>query len=369
MTITDELPAIFQRLASAWSVPEPVVPPELLSDVPPELLSIIMSDLGTLDLGCLAATCRSLLCIGHTPPPPLPTPGLVEAELRRRAEARGLHIAPSLPEWALWWVPYLLKRDFHEALSRQAPLAVGTMDGGSPHSLFVDKEGRLQFACRRDEIKAGEIGESLMGHDWGLAAGNSAFVPPTLVPNLQDKRIVSVATGNHHCLALSAEGEVYSWGYGVCGALGHADRSARAGPRRIETLERVERIAAGPYKSAAVDDRGRLFTWGGTARGEYPTGLGYELDPGTMYQATPKRVEALSQDRVVGVALGDGFTLAVTDAGAVFSFGLGFGLGLPEAYHHQTHTSGPPQTPTRTALAHSTRTKSTDPVMGRLFFG
>jgi len=40
-------------------------------------------------------------------------------------------------------------------------------------------------------------------------------------------------------------------------------------------------------------------------------------------QLTPKRVDALSQHRVVGVALGSFFTLAVTDAGAVFSFGSG----------------------------------------------
>jgi len=43
----------------------------------------------------------------------------------------------------------------------------------------------------------------------------------------------------------------------------------------------------------------------------------------TESQLTPKWVDALSEDRVVGVALGDGFTLAVTDAGAVFSFGDG----------------------------------------------
>jgi len=108
-----------------------------------------------------------------------------------------------------------------------------------------------------------------------------------------------------------------------------------AGPRRIETLERVESVAAGVYTSAAVDDRRRLFTWGGAAR-EEETSLGYELDPETECQLTPKRVDALSEDRVVGVAVGYGFTLGVTDAGTVFSFGdsghgaLGHGLSTSE---------------------------------------
>ena len=112
--------------------------------MPPELLSIILSQLDIRALARLAATCRLLWCDGPTPPPALPTPGLVETELRRRAEARGLHVGSSLPEGALSWVPHLLKRDFHDALTREAPLAVGYM-----HSLVWDRNGRLHLACLR----------------------------------------------------------------------------------------------------------------------------------------------------------------------------------------------------------------------------
>ena len=336
LAIAVGLRALFQRPAAASAAvaglaaqpPEP----ELLTVVPTDLLSIILSQLDIRALACLAATCRLLWCDAPTPSPVLRTPGLVETELRRRAETRSLHIGSSLPEGALSWVPYLLKRDFHDALRREAPLAVGYS-----HSLFVDKEGRLHLACPRDAIKAEGVGEPLLGHDWGSDAGASTVsVPPTLVPSMKDKRIISVASGRSHCLALSAEGEVYSWGANAHGALGHADGSVRAGPRRIEMLEGVESIAAGVITSAAVDDRGRLFTWGCAAWGEKPAGLGYELDPATKLQLTKKRVDALSEDRVVGVALGYSLTLAVTDAGAVLSFGqsgtgaLGHGLSTSE---------------------------------------
>jgi len=70
-----------------------------------------------------------------------------------------------------------------------------------------------------------------------------------------------------------------------------------------------------------VDDRGRLFTWGRAGYANTPNGLGYELNSATECQLTPKGVDALSEHRVTGVALGDGFTLAVTDAGAIFSCG------------------------------------------------
>jgi len=95
--------------------------------------------------------------------------------------------------------------------------------------------------------------------------------------------------------------------------------------------------------SAAIDEKGRLFTWGRASYVEdedfespvHPSGLGHELGAVIGDQLTPRRVDALSQDRVVGVALGYGFTLAVTDAGAVFSCGYciygGLGHGSLES--------------------------------------
>jgi len=199
--------------------------------------------------------------------------------------------------------------------------------------MFLDQGGRL-LTCGGDDPSM-----PLLGHAEDPAADPNILreiVPPTPVPSMQERRIVSVATSDVHCLALSADGEVYSWGRGLYGALGHGDEFAREVPTRIESLSRIERIAAGTNRtSAAVDEKGRLFTWGQARfvdEGEdqdgeleefrVPSGLGYELEAETEYQPTPKQVDALSQDRVVGVALGEGFTLAVTDAGAVFSFGF-----------------------------------------------
>jgi len=273
-----------------------------LLELPAELLSVILSPLDTRDLARLAATCHSLCRDAPTPQLPLRQIGPVEMELRRRAKARGLDVGSSLPDGATSWVACLLKRDRRDAQMRQAPLAVG-----STHSIVVHKGGRLLT--------------------WGGVSPG-----PTPVLSTQDKRFVSVATSGGHCLALSADGEVYSWGGGDYGLLGHGDLDERAEPCRIESLSRIERIAAGKTTSAAVDENGRLYTWGQASRAynEYvdededevnPGGLGYELDAETEYQTTPKRVDALSQHRVVGVALGVFFTLAVTDAGAIFSFG------------------------------------------------
>jgi len=340
LAISDELRARFMRPASSASLAaaaeEEVPPLELLSEVPAELMSIILSHLDLHDLARLAATCRSLCRDAPTPPPPPRAIWPVEIELRRRAEARGLDVGSSLPEGAASWVACLLKRDRRDTQLRQAPLAVG-----SKHSIFVDKGGRL-LTCGRDRI-----GNSILLRRSALLLGHAVdpdadpnmprkIGPPTPVPSMHGRRIVSVAAGDDHCLALSAEAEVYSWGDNDYGSLGHGDVDARGVPSRIESLSRIERIAVGPCgTSAAVDEDGRLFTWGkacfcyidmdesGEAeRFEGPSGLGYELDAEAMRQTTPKQVAALSQERVVGVALGDSFTLAVTDAGAVFFCGF-----------------------------------------------
>jgi len=294
--------------------------------LPQEILTVVLSQLDTQDLARLAATCRTLWRDAPGPPPrpmpPLRPMGPVETELRRRATAHGLHIGSSLPEGALSWVPYLLKRALRDAQRREASRAVG---GGV--SVFVDAEGGMLTCGRENRQPACNYPRFILGHDWGadVDPGQPRVIgPPTPVPSMQGRRIASVAASHWHCLALSRTGQVYSWGNGGSGSLGHANGSARAVPSRIESLSRIESIAVGPYlTSAAADDQGRLFTWGraGSTAEAMPTGLGYKLHPGIHSQLTPKRVDALSGDRVVGVSLGYGFTLAVTDAGAVCSFG------------------------------------------------
>jgi len=312
LAVADELRTRFLPPSSSAQAVFPLL------QLPAELLPIILSFLDdTRDLARLVATCLLLWHDAPSPPPPPRAIGPVEMELRRRAKARGLDVGSSLPEGATSWMACLLMRDCRDAQMRQVPLAVG-----SDRSYFVDKGGRLLYGRLRPVS--------------GQAVDPDANPnPPTPVSSMQDIRIVSVATGQTHSLALSAQGEVYSWGRGCpegwgSGALGHGDKGARAVPTRIESLSHIERIAAGCGKSAAVDEVGRLFTWGqGTETVseedgdmDLPTGLGYEFDEGCYHQLTPKRVEALSQERVVGVAFSRHFTLAVTDAGAVFFFGF-----------------------------------------------
>ncbi|XP_066478199.1 E3 ubiquitin-protein ligase HERC2 isoform X5 [Tiliqua scincoides] len=152
--------------------------------------------------------------------------------------------------------------------------------------------------------------------------GTESVSTPTLLESIQHVFIkkVAVNSGGKHCLSLSSEGEVYSWGEAEDGKLGHGNRSPCDRPRVIESLRGIEvvDIAAGGAHSACITAAGDLYTWG---KGRYGRlGHGDSED-----QLKPKLVEALQGYRVIDIACGSGDaqTLCLTDDDTVWSWGDG----------------------------------------------
>ncbi|XP_045542472.1 probable E3 ubiquitin-protein ligase HERC2 [Papilio machaon] len=152
--------------------------------------------------------------------------------------------------------------------------------------------------------------------------GIDSVSQPTLLASIQHVFITKVAcnSGGKHCLALSVDGDVYSWGEGEDGKLGHGNRVSYDRPKLITTLSGLEvvAIACGGAHSACLTARGRIYTWG---KGRYGRlGHGDSED-----QLVPKMVEALSQYRVIDVACGSGDaqTLCITSDDNVWSWGDG----------------------------------------------
>jgi alpha-tubulin suppressor-like RCC1 family protein len=83
-----------------------------------------------------------------------------------------------------------------------------------------------------------------------------------------DARVVDVAIGFEHVLAVTAGGSLYAWGRGDRGQCGHGDeesytRAVRVlGPREAFLGLRIVLAAAGPATSACVTEDGRLWVWG-----------------------------------------------------------------------------------------------------------
>ncbi|XP_030381589.1 probable E3 ubiquitin-protein ligase HERC2 [Scaptodrosophila lebanonensis] len=195
---------------------------------------------------------------------------------------------------------------FSQTISRLRPIHIA---GGSKSLFVVSQDGKV-YAC----------GEGTNGR-LGLGVTHNVSMPHQLhVLHQYVVKKVAVHSGGKHALALTLDGKVFSWGEGEDGKLGHGNRTTIDKPRLIEALrsKKVRDIACGSSHSAAITSLGELYTWG---LGEYGR-LGHG-DNGT--QLKPKLVTALVGRRVIQVACGsrDAQTLALTEDGAVFSWGDG----------------------------------------------
>ncbi|PIK33655.1 putative E3 ubiquitin-protein ligase HERC2, partial [Apostichopus japonicus] len=128
------------------------------------------------------------------------------------------------------------------------------------------------------------------------------------VEELSSKDVVQVATYHegHHYLALTTAGEVYIWGNGD-------DTGITEEPTLVADLpdmdsgNLVTSISCGAGYSAVITSNGQLYTWG--------KGLYGRLGHGTSDdQPKPKLVEGLQGEQVQQVACGgiNGQTLALT---------------------------------------------------------
>ena len=132
------------------------------------------------------------------------------------------------------------------------------------------------------------------------------------------QRVVAVSAGGSHNLALTADGAVWSWGWGGDGKLGHGNMQSQLLPKKIEALagQRVVAVLAGYFHSLALTADGAVWSWGDGYFGK----LGHGDE---QRQLLPKKVEAVADQRVVAVSAGGHHNLARTADGAVFTWGAG----------------------------------------------
>ena len=115
---------------------------------------------------------------------------------------------------------------------------------GAEHSVSLAHDGTVYTwgDCDHGQLGHGHSSAVLQrGDDWTDAAGPPpATVPPQQLtagfPSNPGGRVALVAACQQHTACLTATGEVYSWGRGDFGRLGHGDETTQWQPRRIDSL-------------------------------------------------------------------------------------------------------------------------------------
>ncbi|KAG9416335.1 hypothetical protein AC1031_000736 [Aphanomyces cochlioides] len=155
------------------------------------------------------------------------------------------------------------------------------------------------------------------GEDGQLGLGDTSDqYRPAIVEALSDKVVVQIACGSGHTVVLDNKGDVYTWGRGDDGRLGHGDNGWKFVPRLVEALQnkQIKQVTCGSYHTAAVTVSGDLYTWGGGMYGK----LGHGNEVG---HSVPYKVETLSNLKVDQVACGSRHTVVLLQNSDVYTWG------------------------------------------------
>ncbi|TKS84344.1 putative E3 ubiquitin-protein ligase HERC1 [Collichthys lucidus] len=143
----------------------------------------------------------------------------------------------------------------------------------------------------------------------------------TLAITVEGEVIVCVSAGYRHSAAVTNDGELYTWGEGDFGRLGHSDSQSRNVPTLVKDISSVGQVACGSSHTIAVAQDGRtVWSFGGGDNGKLGHG-----DTNRVYR--PKVIEALHGFIIRKVCAGSQSSLALTSAGQVFAWGCGSCLG------------------------------------------
>ncbi|KAL6079294.1 Retinoic acid induced 14 [Balamuthia mandrillaris] len=145
----------------------------------------------------------------------------------------------------------------------------------------------------------------------------SYFSKPTWVQGLQGVQTAFLSCGHMTTGALTADGEVWTFGDGSFGQLGHGDRNNLNFPKRIATLQgqRVLQISLARDHSIALTEFGEVWTFGSRFLGRLGHG---RAEKGQMMRP----VEALMDKNVVLVCAGGANSAVVSKDGKLYTFGL-----------------------------------------------
>ncbi|XP_026795315.3 probable E3 ubiquitin-protein ligase HERC3 [Pangasianodon hypophthalmus] len=184
------------------------------------------------------------------------------------------------------------------------------------------KSGKLKTLDQmKDKIRlisCGDVDAVLLAYgDRILSVEKSNVCRP--IKELSSKTVIQVACGDQHFMALTNDGQLFTWGQNSSGQLGLGKgEPSSLSPQPLKSLCGIPlaQISAGGDHSFALSLSGAVFGWGRNSAGQL--GLGHTED---VY--SPTCVNNLSQKKTISISCGEEHTATLSKGGAVFTFGSG----------------------------------------------
>jgi alpha-tubulin suppressor-like RCC1 family protein len=170
--------------------------------------------------------------------------------------------------------------------------------------IITKKETFFEINCKRENIRS-------------FAENAFPVIEPEIKSNLCYKKIIKLAYGSEHWVALSHEGKIYSWGDNECGQLGDGNGNCCKEPEFNVFLEneKIVDIKCGSYHSLVLTEKGEVYSWGLNNYGQLGIGIDEE------FTNEPSKINLDYIVRFVDFSCGKFHSLALTDEGLVYAWG------------------------------------------------
>ena len=154
---------------------------------------------------------------------------------------------------------------------------------------------------------------------------------PTEIVELRSKKVITLVHGAKHVIALTFNGEIFSWGDNNYGQLGNMNTFESLRPTLVG--KHIESVQCGANHTLALTKSGQVFAWGRNNYGQI--GIGNNTN-----QMIPTKVTELEPNYIVSIACGSSHSLALSSNQEIFSWGNNsFGqLGIGNCTHQTMPT-------------------------------
>jgi regulator of chromosome condensation len=200
-----------------------------------------------------------------------------------------------------------------------------------PHRVLFKSHGSIHPAAMK-RVYAG--GYSIFAVDangviWGWGPNNYNQIgidsdPDTLwvcfprpLESLMASPVVDLAAALHHTICVNEKGEVYTFGRGSSGRLGHGDEKDCKVPTLVASLstlagDKVIRVACGEAHTCCVTEKGELYTFGNGDLNQL--GNGEEIDVPTPHHVQGQQL-VVAKRKVLAAGCGSQHTVILTTVG------------------------------------------------------
>lgn len=142
-------------------------------------------------------------------------------------------------------------------------------------------------------------------------------LPRPLKSLASDSPVVDLAAALHHTICVNDKGQVYTFGRGSSGRLGHGDENDRKAPTLLAELsalpgDKVVKVACGEAHTCCVTEKGELYTFGNGDLNQL--GNGDESDVLTPYRVQGQQL-VIAKRQVLAAACGSQHTVILTTVG------------------------------------------------------